>query len=398
MSLASRIARVQYSKKETTWATLPGASGARTLRRTRFSFNPVKDRYDTNEVRSDQQKNHARFGAFRVEGTLEGELSCGSYQPEFEALLRAAAAATASITGMTIDVAGAGPTYTFTRAAGSWISDGVRVGMVVRFTAGLNAGTLNRNIAVVGLTTTILTGFPLDLLPVTTETSVSSVTAVVPGKRIVFPSSGHTEDSFTVEDQIKSDVFRVHHGVECNTLAISLAPNQVGTFSMGCLGQSTTTSNAGYYTTPSAPTTSPVLDGVLATILVDGSPIVIADQLQINTSGGLSTKPVIGTRATPAIFQGVFEGSGTMRTFIEDTTFYDHFDLEDEYEILTVLYETSAANSDFMAFHMPSCKLSRADTVDDDPPQINIPFDFRRKSAATGYDETTFSLQDSRYA
>ena len=68
-------------------------------------------------------------------GTLNGELSPGTYADFMAAALRRDFAAVSALTGLSITIAGSGPTYTVTRASGSWLTDGFKRGRVVRLTA-----------------------------------------------------------------------------------------------------------------------------------------------------------------------------------------------------------------------------------------------------------------------
>jgi hypothetical protein len=61
--------------------------------------------------------------------------------------VRKAFATTTAMSGLSVTIAGSGPTYTVARASGSFITDGVKAGDVVRLTAGsFNAANLNKNL------------------------------------------------------------------------------------------------------------------------------------------------------------------------------------------------------------------------------------------------------------
>ena len=53
MPTATGIAKQVFFKKETTFGTLPTASGVTTVRRTSADFNPTKDTYQSDEIRTD---------------------------------------------------------------------------------------------------------------------------------------------------------------------------------------------------------------------------------------------------------------------------------------------------------------------------------------------------------
>ena len=40
-------------KRESTWGALPGATGAKQIRRVTADFNLIKDAYESNEIRTD---------------------------------------------------------------------------------------------------------------------------------------------------------------------------------------------------------------------------------------------------------------------------------------------------------------------------------------------------------
>jgi hypothetical protein len=96
--------------------------------------------------------------------------------------VRRAFAAVAAITGLSITIAGSGPTYTVTRAAGSWLTDGVKVGQVGRLTAGsFNAANLNKNL-VICVTATVLTVMPVNGVALVAEGPIAAATWTPPAR------------------------------------------------------------------------------------------------------------------------------------------------------------------------------------------------------------------------
>jgi hypothetical protein len=142
-------------KAESTFNTLPGTSGGQYLRRVTSDLDLKKDIYQSNEIRTDMQLADVRHGIRKPDGTIKGELSPQTWQDFIAAALRKLFVATAAISAATFTIAGTGPTYTITRSAGSYITDGVKIGDVVRLTAGaFNAANLNLNLGVVNETAT----------------------------------------------------------------------------------------------------------------------------------------------------------------------------------------------------------------------------------------------------
>ena len=130
MPIAAGVFKQLAYKAETVYGTIPSASGAQSLRRVSSDLSLTKDTYQSNEIRADQQIADFRHGVRRVSGKVTGELSPRTYQDFFAAALRRNFSAGVSATSVSLTIAGTGPTYTITRATGSYLTDGFKVGDV----------------------------------------------------------------------------------------------------------------------------------------------------------------------------------------------------------------------------------------------------------------------------
>lgn len=384
---------------ESAWGVIADNSVGKKLRRTRLALNTNKAQFQDDEIRDDYQKVRPSSGGQKVEGSLECGLSCGSHQAFFEALLRKTAASVSSITGVQLDVSGSGPTYVIHRDSGNFITDGVRVGMVIRPTAGLTAASLNRNLLVTALDSDDATVYPLDAGTLTTETNVSSCTIQIPGKRIIVPSTGHIERSFTIEDLVSSTFSRQFLGVEIASLALDLSPGANAKATFGFLGKREINDTSAYFVSPTALSTNPRLSGPKGVILMEGEVQAVITQVTANVNGNLSTDDVVGSNYVPAIGQGSVMGTGQVTMLLVDETFTQKYLDDEPFELVVYMNETAAANSDFMLFHFPDCLATKAD-IDDSEKLLRqtLPFTFSKKATTTGYDSTTFAVQDSQYA
>jgi hypothetical protein len=88
MTIASGIAKSLRFKKEASWGAVPGATAAQLLRRTTSDLNLTKTTLESGELRSDYQVADIRHGVRSVEGTIQNELSCKTYQNFMSAALR----------------------------------------------------------------------------------------------------------------------------------------------------------------------------------------------------------------------------------------------------------------------------------------------------------------------
>src|SRR6185369_7552686 len=145
--------------------------------------------------------------------SIRGELSPLTYSDFIAAACRKAWVATASITGATFTIATSGSYWTITRSAGSFLSDGIKNGDVVRITAGaFNAANLNKNLGVLNVNSaTVLLVTPLNGVALFAEGPIATATMAVPGKRVWTPTTGHLDPSYSIEhwfsDIAQSEVF-----------------------------------------------------------------------------------------------------------------------------------------------------------------------------------------------
>src|SRR5574343_965863 len=213
MPAASGIFKKLAYKVETTIGTVPANdSSAKYLRRVTSDISITKDTYQSNEIRTDQQMQDMRHGVRRAQGTINGELSPGTYADFVAAALRKDFAAVSSLTGLSLTIAASSPNYTLTRGSGDYLTGGMKVGDVVRVTAGtgLNADVLNKNMLIVALTATVMTVRILNGSTITAG-SGTSCTIALTGKKTWAATSSHTNKSYSIEhwfsDLVQSEVY-----------------------------------------------------------------------------------------------------------------------------------------------------------------------------------------------
>jgi len=100
MPFATGVAKQLRYKKESTWGAAPGASGAQLLRRVTSDLSLSKETYQSGEIRSDYQIADYRHGVRSVAGTVNGELSPGTYSDFVGSALRRNFAAVSALTGL----------------------------------------------------------------------------------------------------------------------------------------------------------------------------------------------------------------------------------------------------------------------------------------------------------
>lgn len=399
MPTATGIAKQVFFKKETTFGTLPTASGASTVRRTSADFNLNKETYQSDEIRTDFQIADFRHGVRAVEGTISGELSAGSYSPLIASVLAKdfASVTPAALGSTTIATGTVTGTYNITRTTGSWITDGAKAGVVIRL-AGFNTNNNAKNLMIISTTATAAVVVPLNGSTVTTETVASGGTYTVAGKVTYAPTTGHTDDSYSIE-QWFSDVAQseVYTGCKVNTLGLSLPATGLVTADFGFMGQNLSrTGTSQYFTSPSAQGTSGVFAAVNGALVVDGKPVALVTGLNININRNISGEAVVGSNVKPELYEGRIVVDGDFTTLFQDRTFADFYNNETEIALIVAVTASSAANADFMTFTLPRIKLS-SDTKDDGEKGLTAQNSFQAlKGLGTGgFEATTLQVQDS---
>lgn len=398
MPVAQRIATQVKRVKQVALGT-PGSTGSKLMRRTDFPFNKTSETYQNNEVASHQQSTGATQGPSKVEGTLNGLLSAGSYDLEFAALLRKDYAATAAITALSVTIAGAGPTYTITRSAG-WLTDGVKIGDILRLSVGtLNAANIAKNLQVIALTSTVATVIPLNSVALVAEGPITGCTVTVIGKKSWVPTTGHTNDYFTWEkwyaNITRSELFT---DVKPASAAVTIPATGNVTVSFPMVGLARTPSGAEVCTTPAAESTSQVLASVQGKIIVNGA-VTAVTGLQFTINGNTSTgAPEVGSNSLSDLTRGSVDVAGSFTAKFTGVTLQTLRDDQTVVTLASVVADSALATAEFVSFVMPAIKVFSDDS--DDGEETIRTYNFTAQyngagGAAVSSHATIISIQDS---
>ena len=389
--------KVAY-KKETAWGELAGNTGAKYLRRVSADFNLTKETYQSEEIRTDFQVADFRHGVRRAEGSLNGEFSAGSYADFFAAAVRkdftAVTLPTASVT-VTVNSG----TYKLVRTVGSFITDGWKVGMVVRCDGLTAVADNSKNLVVAAVSALDVTVVPLDGSVLTAQGTDATVTFTVPGKVTYAPLSGHTDDSFTVE-QWFSDIAQseVYTGMKVNTVGVSIPATGMTTVDFGFMGKDLTqTGTTQYFTSPTAAGATGIFAGVNGVVIYNGVKVAVITDASVNINSDMTDAVVLGSNSIADVFEGRITVDGSMSVYFQDATFRDVFKDEVEVSIVFALTANNAKDADFATISLPRVKLgsfTKADSMDG----VIASCDFTALLQGTnpaGKELTTVMIQDS---
>lgn len=403
MSVAQGINKITVIKAQTGLGVPATGSGGQVLRRKTSIGKKARASYTNDEIVQHQQSTGVNLGTASTSWDFDGLLSPGTYATPLASLLRKVFSATAAITGLSLTIAGAGP-YTVTRSAGSYLTDGVKIGDVVRITAGTYVNAVNRdnNIVVTSLTALVLTGVTLNGSVLIAEGPIATSTLTVIGKKALAPLTAHTDTIFTVEewygDLSKSELFP---DLRIGQADLGLPASGNATIKLASMGLGVRTRGvAQVLTSPTAATTTPVLTAVRGVVLANGvaqqgiTSITVSIKANLNAIG-----PVLGSNFNPDMSRGRIEVSGSFTALFDSTTLGTLFDNETVTSLIAVMAADTTNNADFVAINLSALKLT-GDDPDDGEKAVMRTYPFTAQINAAGgsalsSDQTIVTIQDS---
>lgn len=402
MAVGTGVGKQVIYKVQPALGTKATASAAQILRRVTSGIELKKNTFQSNEIRTDYQISDFRHGTKYVEGPLAGELSPGTYKDFFAAALRRDFTTVSAITSLSITITGSSAPYTVARGSGSWLTNGIKVGDVVKFTAGtFNVANTGKNLLVASVSASNITVYPLNSSSMVAEGPIASATLTVVGKKTYVPTTGHTNKYFTIEHW-HSDISESESFVDCkvNTVAVAITPTGMATVDFGFLGRSQDLAASQYFTAPTAATTTGVTAGANGLLMVSGATVGNVTGISFDINGNMSREDVIGSTSSPDIFAGSVLVSGQMTILFEDDTYSQMFEDETEASIAVALTTSNDAAADFVSFVMPRIKVG-GNSKDDGQKGIvqTLPFTALFKGtggSGTDSEQSTIVIQDSQ--
>lgn len=361
MPIAKGTSKVVAYKKEVTWATLPGATLGKQLRRVTAAFNLTKESYESGEIRTDRQVADFRHGVRSADGSLNGELSAGTYSDFMQSLLARDFTTVTAASGLSVTIAVSGSFYTITRATGSWLTDGIQPGMVIRLTGGtLNANNSAKNLLILSETATVLTVQVLNGTAMTAEGPIASVTATATGKSTFVPASGHTDDSYSIEEWY-SDIAQseVYVGMKVGSMNVQLPATGLTTVDFSFMGKDLgSKGTTQYFTSPTAQNTNGIFAAVNGAMVVNGTPVALITSADFTVERTMENATAVGSNSVAEIFTGRIRVTGNLSIYFQDAVTRGYFDNETPVSLVMALAADNTATSQVITFTLPKVKLN----------------------------------------
>ena len=365
--IAKGISKKLSYKKESTWGTAAGASGAKYLRRVTANFNLTKETYESAEIRTDAQIADFRHGVRSAEGSLNGELSPSAYADFMQSVVARDFSVGGTTAGASLTIAVAGSFFTITRAAGSWLTDGFYVGNVVRLTGvGFNPANVANNLLVVSMSATVLTVRVLSGTPLVAEGPIAASGVSVAGKITYAPLTGHTDDSYTIEEWY-ADIAQseVYTGNKVGTMSVQLPATGLVTCDFSFMGKNLEQKGTSqYFTAPTAAGTNGILASVSGAMVVNGQPVALITSMDFSVERGLEAANVVGSNFAADVFTGRIRVTGNFSTYFQDGVFRDYFDAESKISLVVALSTGVEKDAEVISFSFPLIKLGSATKSD----------------------------------
>lgn len=390
--------------KQVALGTPKTGAGGQILRRRTSVFTATRDSTTVDEIVSHRQDTGVVFGQKKSGGRIDGALSPGTYAPLIGSALMKDFVVVAPYAAGADVTAAVGPPGTFTEVSAGYLTAGLKVGLVGRWTGWTTGGAANnsRNFWITGLTAGVMTGIFLDGTPVAAKAAGDTVTFTVVGKISLAPLTGHTNDFYTFEewyaDRVRSEVYP---DSKINRIDLSIPAAGAGGISIDVVGLGTRTlAGAQSFTAPAVETLTGVVQALQGAIYVNGALLQHVTSLTLTIDRGLA--PVgasIGSAISPDFNQGTVKVSGSFTAMFSSEAVQVIFDALSKISIAAVACVDGTPTSEFVGFTMGKVAIT-SDTPDDGLKAIMRTYAFTAEINGAGgallaFDQTILTVQDS---
>jgi len=348
-------------------------------------------------IKSNRMKKRPRHGSVNCVAAYQTELVVGALDDYFEMVLGGTWAATfdvdeGDVTSMTISGTG----VTLTSASGSFITLGIRAGMMGKFADLSEAGNNGVWFPILNVTATVLT-IPSGFLEDNATDSAFTLTVA----RSLSTTDPYTKRYVTLEEYWGSDQDQGKLGTDMywNELSFDAQVDSPITIGMGAGGRDlepVDTGDAPNFTSPTFVSGNSVvlLDGGL---YMNGTKRANITGFQFSLTAPVTNPGVIGTRVSPDTFLGQFAFSGTMTVMIEDLADFQASINETVQSAVLHCAENEADPADFITFYLGNLTFGsfQSPSGGEGPAIATIPIYGGDDDRGSGFAETTVVISTS---
>lgn len=310
------LAQLVYAKEKIFGTQDASASGI-ILRQTGFDLTPNRNYIENAELRRDGMKAPGRGGAFRGSGFANGQLSFGTYDDLFAAALgnynwdaANKVSLRSSVPSQCGTLAVDSAAKTITRAAGSFVTDGYRIGDVARTVGFADAG--NNGSFVISSVTALALTFS------TVTTFVTATASAVPKIAL------DVRPSFTFQkEHLANGFFFPYLGGVVGGFEMEGKPNAAIELKFDFLTKSVSAeSTSSIFTNYTQPNTNDLITSWEGQIKIAGSVAANVTNWKYKFNRNLDSAEVVGSSALYDIQPQEAEVSGSMDLYFDSLDSY----------------------------------------------------------------------------
>ena len=255
------------------------------------------------------------------------------------------------------------------------------------------------NLIILSMTAKSIVAMTLGKNTLVAEGPITGATIAVVGKQTYAPLTGHTSDSFTVEEWY-ADVQQseVYTGNKVGSVALQLPTSGYVTADFSFMGKDLVKADTvEFFTSPAPANTEGLTVSVSGAVLVDGVPAGVITSADFTIDRGLEAANVVGTNYAVEIFDGRINVTGNMSTYFQNGTYRDYFINETAISIVIALSTGSEADAEVISFLLPRVKLGTSQKDDSESGLIQQ-HSFQallNSDITTGKPNTTMLIQDT---
>lgn len=303
-------------------------------------------------IRRDGMQVRGRHGSQRTNGSYNSTISKGGMDPILAAIMRTAwSASDLTITEATMTSVTTGAN-TIVAAGGSWITQGLRVGDVIRATGLPDAANNDKNLRITGLTASTITVAETLVVNAGADTSFSIIR---PGRVLTNPAAGGLVKTYFTVEEHEYDLDGSELFTDCvfSRLRISMNADGVLTTEIGWTGtgqfETKEGGDAPHFTSPTDPTELSMA-AIEATLRAGTVDLVDLTSFDLTIELGSSAPVVTGpSKYAPDVFLGIQRVSMNLTTLRKDLLDVADFIAETPLQLHLLAAENEAEPRDFFS-------------------------------------------------
>lgn len=302
-------------------------------------------------------RDRARQGSITATGAWETEAQVGMLDGIVAGVLGNTATASFTLTEASASLASvtiSGTGVTITNGGGSWITSGVRRGMMGKFANLATSANDGVWFPILNVTAGVITAAPGFLVDETIDSGFTLVLA-----KSIATGATYAPDYYTIEEYLGAgvDFSKLLSDARWTNFGMTCAPNAMTTVSFGATGLALTAptgASAPNFTSPtgnaqSAPSSLVLLDGGLYR---DGVKFAALTAFNWALQSQATVTPLLSSRTGIDVGLSMFDGSGSISSVVTDSTEFAASLAESNFSLFMHLCENESDPKDFISVYI----------------------------------------------